>query len=202
MVWVAVVGPARGSCTKKERTCKACYKPFEMSSFSLLYHFQVHLKVTIDAPAWSQQMEGTQTSLLSHLYTPTTLFPHSDPLGCKKTTAKSLKLPRNRHHLRLVSLTKLYLNNHYQARLKSFSMYFSSKNTEAAHFPKNTMQIGISFSYVHGHESYFFSAVYCVSFYNINYNIKGIPFAVIDIIAIIVWRPLYYLHLIPLLLLF
>lgn len=88
MVWVAVVGPARGSCTKKERTCKACYKPFEMSSFSLLYHFQVHLKVTIDAPAWSQQMEGTQTSLLSHLYTPTTLFPHSDPLGCKKNYSK------------------------------------------------------------------------------------------------------------------
>lgn len=201
MVWVAVVGPARGSCTKKERTCKACYKPFEMSSFSLLYHFQVHLKVTIDAPAWSQQMEGTQTSLLSHLYTPTTLFPHSDPLACKKTTAKSLKLPRNRHHLRLVSLTKLYLNNHYNARLKSFSMYFSSKNTEAAHFPKNTTQIGISFSYVHGHESYFFSVVYCVSFYNIYYNIKGIPFGVIDIIAI-VWRPLYYLHLIPFLLLF
>lgn len=70
-------------------------------------------------------------------------------------------------------------------------MYFSSKNTEAAHFPKNTTQIGISFS-----------AVYCVSFYNINYNIKGIPFGVIDIIAIVVWRPLYYLHLIPLLLLF
>lgn len=69
-------------------------------------------------------------------------------------------------------------------------MYFSSKNTEAAHFPKNTTQIGISFSYVHGHESYFFSVVYCVSFYNINYNIKGIPFGVIDIIAIIVWRPL------------
>lgn len=162
MVWVAVVGPARGSCTKKERTCKACYKPFEMSSFSLLYHFQVHLKVTIDAPAWSQQMEGTQTSLLSHLYTPTTLFPHSDPLGCKKTTAKSLKLPRNRHHLRLVSLTKLYLNKHYQARLKSFSMYFSSKNTEAAHFPKNTTQIGIRFSYVHGHESlFFFCGVLC-----------------------------------------
>lgn len=48
----------------------------------------------------------------------------------------------------------------------------------------------------------FFSVVYCVSFYNINYNIKGIPFGVTDIIAIIVWRPLYYLHLIPLLLLF
>lgn len=48
----------------------------------------------------------------------------------------------------------------------------------------------------------FFSAVYCVLFYNINYNIKAMPFEVIDIRAIIVWRPLYYLHLIPLLLLF
>lgn len=88
MVWVAVVGPARGSCTKKERTCKACYKPFEMSSFSLLYHFQVHLKVTIDAPAWSQQMEGTQTSLLSRLYTPTTLFPPLRPTWMQKIQQK------------------------------------------------------------------------------------------------------------------